>query len=259
MTYIRDAVCRLVLYFQNGVSCLQNLCLQGVYFILSQQTLIQHILRVYIQGDRTNGVQSTPCEQGECTVVLTANQSCGDFQCLCIVSTISVGTILHQFIIIGLVASCDVQFASCPVEFVADLGITVRATALVLIQRSVHDVSGDAAFTLGVAAPACERLVVLLCCSIGLDCCVFHGLCISCIIVLEQTSCLCKCCRCVQGCCIGNRLNDSHRSLVFLAVFVLVIRSDSQTGPLIVVSLVVNHTVVTYHLEEEVQFDLALI
>ena len=50
-----------------------------------------------------------------------------------------------------------------------------------------------------------------------------------------------------------------HRSLVFLAVFVLVIRSDSQTGPLIVVSLVVNHAVVTHHLEEEVQFDLALI
>ena len=65
MTYIRDTICRFVLYFQNGVSCLQDFCLQGVYFILSQQALIQHSLRIYIQGDRTNGVQSTPCEQGE--------------------------------------------------------------------------------------------------------------------------------------------------------------------------------------------------
>ena len=36
------------------------------------------------------------------------------------------------------------------------------------------------------------------------------------------------------------------------------IRDSCQTSPLVVVSLVVYHTIVTHHFEEEVQFDLAL-
>ena len=238
MTNIRNTEVRLIFEVDEVVSSLLYILLDGAYFVSRQQALFLHILCIYAQRECTQACQSTPCEGRTSTVVFTAIQSS-----IYAVST-STCTIAFQIGLIGSVACSNVQFASCPVEFVFYISVTVRTTALILSDRSVQRFEVCVLVRTPVVA---EWLVGSLCCLISLFsiCQVTRSILV---IILSQSCILSHCCCKVQSCCISNRLYNTSQFIIS--------RSYAQCSPLIVVDLVVNHAVVSLHLLEEVCFHL---
>jgi len=225
MTNIRNT--KVGFFFQTDevVSSLLYILLNGIYFSSSQQTLCQHVICIDAQRECTQACQSTPCEGRTSTIVFTAIQSSINAQCT------STFCIAHQICLIGSIACRNIQFASCPVEFIHYISITVRATTLILYDWCIQRFK----VCILVSTPVIgERLISRLCSLVSLFCiCQISGsvaipfLCQSCI--------LCHSSSIVQGCSIGNRLYDTFQRIIC--------RSNAKCCPLVVVNLVVNHAV----------------
>ena len=233
MTYVRNAVLRIVFLFNEEVCGIYDAVRDLVHFCLRQLTILQHGICIQVQGHGTQRRQGSPCEGTARTVVFTADQV-GLYN-VSILIRIQVGLIIS-------LTSCDVQFASCPVEFVRYFGVAVRATTLVLIQRSIHAVIRICFISI--------RIIIGLCCCISLFSCSQQFRCIRSIIFFKQTRSLCQSSCKVQRSCKCYRLYNTSQISCFTP------RCNCQCSPLVVVNLVVNHAVCSLHLQEEVSFNL---
>ncbi|CDD52987.1 unknown [Ruminococcus sp. CAG:379] len=172
---------------------------------------IQYVtVQVQSQSTQTSGI--TPVERTEGTGVLAAFQAGGQLE------AVSVALHIGQ---VGCILCSSIQLTCCPVEVILYIGVAVSTAADCLIQRSIQ-------FGVSLCSSIAElSLSQELISIIGIN-------------ILPQTSSLCSSCNKVQSSCSGRGLYDTDGA----PLFSIVIGTNAQTSPLMVVELMEYHVLV---------------